>query len=76
MRDTTTRYSSLEKLCLLLIICCVPFYLQAKTTLIHAGTLIDGVSNNTSQKMTIIIDGNQIEKVIKGYRKPEPNDFT
>jgi len=75
MRDTTTRYSSLEKLGLLLIICCVPFYLQAKTTLIHAGTLIDGVSNNTSQKMTIIIDGNQIEKVIKGYRKPEPNDF-
>jgi len=75
MRNTTTRYSSMEKLGLLLIICCVPFYLQAKTTLIHAGTLIDGVSNNTSQKMTIIIDGNQIEKVIKGYRKPEPNDL-
>ncbi|MDP7127198.1 MAG: amidohydrolase family protein, partial [Candidatus Marinimicrobia bacterium] len=74
MRNITARYSNLVKLGLLLIICCVPFYLQAKT-LIHAGTLIDGISNNTSQKMTIIIDGNQIEKVIKGHRKPESNDF-
>ena len=36
-------------------------------TLIHAGNLIDGKSDVIQSKMSIIIDGNQITEVIKGY---------
>lgn len=36
-------------------------------TLIHAGNLIDGKSDVVQSKMSIIIDGNQITEVIKGY---------
>ena len=36
-------------------------------TLIHTGNLIDGKSDVVQSKMSIIIDGNQITEVIKGY---------
>ena len=35
--------------------------------MIHAGNLIDGKSDVVQSKMSIIIDGNQITEVIKGY---------
>jgi imidazolonepropionase-like amidohydrolase len=40
----------------------------AQTTYIHCGRLIDGLSNQVQNEMTIIIEGNKIINVIKGYQ--------
>ncbi len=75
MRKINTKHTWSLKLGLLLAIVCAPFFLQAKTTLIHAGKLIDGVSNQASKQMTIVIKGNLIAEVVKGYREPKADDF-
>lgn len=43
-------------------------------TLIHAGRLIDGVANAPVSEVTIVVDGNVIKGVEKGYRAPGPGD--
>jgi len=58
---------------LLLAIVFAPFFLQA-TTLIHAGKLIDGKSDQAQTKMTIVIKDNLITDVIKGYKTPKDDD--
>jgi imidazolonepropionase-like amidohydrolase len=55
-------------------IVCAPFFLQAKTTLIHAGKLIDGKSDKAQTKMTIVINDNLITDVIKGYKNPKDDE--
>ena len=75
MRKINTKHTRSLKLGLLLAIVCAPFFLQAKTTLIHAGKLIDGASNQASKQMTIVIEGNLIAEVVKGYREPKADDF-
>lgn len=75
MRKINTKHTWSLKLGLLLAIVCAPFFLQAKTTLIHAGKLIDGASNQASKQMTIVIEGNLIAEVVKGYREPKADDF-
>ena len=75
MRKINTKHTWSLKLGLLLAIVCAPFFLQAKTTLIHAGKLIDGASNQVSKQMTIVIEGNLIAEVVKGYREPKADDF-
>ena len=49
MRKINTKHTWSLKLGLLLAIVCAPFFLQAKTTLIHAGKLIDVASNKASK---------------------------
>lgn len=39
----------------------------AQTTYIYCGTLIDGVANKASSQMTIIVTGNKITGIKKGY---------
>lgn len=39
----------------------------AQTTYIYCGTLIDGVANKASSQMTIIVTGNKITAIKKGY---------
>jgi imidazolonepropionase-like amidohydrolase len=56
-------------------IVCAPFFLQAKTTLIHAGKLIDGKSDKAQTKMTIVINDNLITDVIKGYKNPKDDEI-
>ena len=75
MRKINTKHTWSLKLGLLLAIVCAPFFLQAKTTLIHAGKLIDGASNQAFKQMTIVIEGNLIAEVVKGYREPKADDF-
>ena len=58
---------------LLLAIAFAPFFLQA-TTLIHAGKLIDGKSDQAQTTMTIVIKDNLITDVIKGYKTPKDDD--
>lgn len=74
MRKINTKHTWSLKLGLLLAIVCAPFFLQAKTTLIHAGKLIDGASNQAFKQMTIVIEGNLIAEVVKGYREPKVDD--
>jgi imidazolonepropionase-like amidohydrolase len=51
------------------------FYgVQAQKTIVHCGTLIDGKSNEAQQQMTIVIEGNKITAVEKGYTKPGKDD--
>ena len=44
---------------------------SAQKTYIHCGRLIDGKSNEAQTEMTLIIEGDQIIEVNKGYTKPD-----
>lgn len=43
-------------------------------TLIHAGRLIDGVSNKPVERVTVIVEGSQIVAVEAGFRAGSPQD--
>jgi len=43
-------------------------------TLIHAGRLIDGVSNTVKTQQTVVVDAGRITAIEAGYRKPGPSD--
>lgn len=42
---------------------------QAQKTYLHCGTLIDGKSNEAQTQMTIIVEGNKIVAIEKGFSK-------
>jgi imidazolonepropionase-like amidohydrolase len=46
----------------------------AQKIYLHCGSLIDGKGNDALQRMTIIIDGNKISAVEKGFSKPGTGD--
>ncbi len=46
---------------------------QARTV-IHAGSLIDGVSNQARQDVTVVVDGKRIVSVTPGFATPGPGD--
>lgn len=48
--------------------------LQAQRTILHAGTLIDGESNNARNEVSIIIENDKIVSVENGYTKGKKND--
>jgi imidazolonepropionase-like amidohydrolase len=48
--------------------------LFAQRTLIHCGTLIDGKSNDAQSQMTIVVEGNKITSVDKGFTKAGKDD--
>ena len=73
MRGIHKNCSRTLKSGLLLAIAFAPFFLQA-TTLIHAGKLIDGKSDQAQTKMTIVIKDNLITDVIKGYKNPKDDE--
>lgn len=50
---------------------CVSF---AQRTVIHCGNLIDGKSNDVQSQVTIIVEGNKIVAVEKGFTKPGSKD--
>jgi imidazolonepropionase-like amidohydrolase len=43
-------------------------------TIVHCGNLIDGKSNDAQAQMSIVIEGNKIVAVEKGFSKPSAND--
>jgi imidazolonepropionase-like amidohydrolase len=45
------------------------FSIAAQTTYLHCGKLIDCASNEAKPEMTIIVEGNRIKDVVKGYAK-------
>lgn len=46
----------------------------AQRTIIHAGTLIDGVSKKSMSEKSIIVEGNQITSIENGYISPQDGD--
>jgi imidazolonepropionase-like amidohydrolase len=48
--------------------------LFAQRTLIHCGTLIDGKSNDAQSQMTIVVEGNKITSIDKGFTKTGKDD--
>ena len=48
-------------------------FVSAQTTYIYCGKLIDGISATASSEMTIVIDGNKITEVRKGYATASSN---
>jgi len=51
-----------------------PCALQAQTTLLHCGTLIDGMGAEARREMTIIVQKNRIVGVERGYKTPSVGD--
>src|SRR5688572_30698420 len=50
------------------------FCVQAQKTIVHCGTLIDGKSNDVQTQMTIVVEGNKITGIQKGFTKPAGED--
>lgn len=48
--------------------------IQAQTTLLHCGTLIDGVGAEARREMTIVVQKNRIVSVERGYKTPAAGD--
>lgn len=46
----------------------------AQKTFIHCGNLIDGKSNDVQEQVTIVVEGNKITAVEKGFTKPAKDD--
>lgn len=46
----------------------------AQRTIIHCGNLIDGVSDNVMSQMSVIVEGNRIVAVEKGYTRSKNGD--
>ena len=44
--------------------------LQAQSTYLHCGRLIDGKSNELLSEMTVVVDSNRIVRVVSGYAQP------
>ncbi|MCA6077912.1 amidohydrolase family protein [Fulvivirga sp. 1062] len=47
---------------------------EAQRTLLHCGTLIDGLSDRAMKEMTIVVEGNRIIGVEKGFSAPGKDD--
>ncbi|MBT1703138.1 metal-dependent hydrolase family protein [Chryseosolibacter indicus] len=59
---------------LFLISCLTILNTYAQRTLIHCGNLLDGKGNNTQPQMTIVVEGNKIISVERGFTKQSGND--
>jgi imidazolonepropionase-like amidohydrolase len=60
-------------LLLVLSCCCFPGLVDA-ATIIHAGRLIDGRSDEPTLQVSIIIEEGRITQVVRGYREPADGD--
>jgi imidazolonepropionase-like amidohydrolase len=56
----------------ILTILCVIFSVSAysQKTIIHCGNLIDGKANDVQPQMTLVVEGNKIVAIQKGFTKP------
>ena len=64
----------MNKFYLTCLVALVFHFAEAQKTIVHCGTLIDGKSNDAQQQMTIVIEGNKISAVEKGFTKPGKDD--
>lgn len=60
---------------LLLFVCvCMATTVMAQRTVIHCGNLIDGKASDAQPNMTLIIEGNKITAIQKGFTQPGASD--
>jgi imidazolonepropionase-like amidohydrolase len=64
----------MKKLCVILCAVCIVFNAAAQRTIIHCGSLIDGKANDVQPQMTIVVEGNKIISIDKGFSKPGSSD--
>ncbi len=62
------------KLRLLLFLIFATQVALAQKTIIHCGNLIDGKSNDVQSQITIVVDGNKITAIQKGFTKPAADE--
>ncbi|WP_128544320.1 metal-dependent hydrolase family protein [Larkinella soli] len=48
--------------------------LFAQRTLLHCGSLLDGVGSDLQREVTVVVEGNKIAAVQKGYTRPTGSD--
>lgn len=60
-------------LTVLAILACFCSFAQQRT-LLHCGNLFDGVGNGLQREMTVVIEGNKITAVQRGYQTPNGSD--
>ncbi|MEP2026235.1 MAG: amidohydrolase family protein [Reichenbachiella sp.] len=61
------------RISILFFLVTLSFSLYAQKTMVHCGELIDGYSSEPRKEQTIIIEGERILEVIKGYAVPTPD---
>jgi imidazolonepropionase-like amidohydrolase len=66
------RKLSFSKLFLLLILIGISSLVSAQKTFLYCGKLIDGISDEAQSEMTLVLEGNKIIAVNKGYTPAEP----
>lgn len=59
---------------LLLVCVCIATVSVAQRTVVHCGNLIDGKANDVQPNMTLIIEGNKITAIQKGFTAPGATD--
>lgn len=64
----------MSKLLFLFALLCLSTVSYAQRTLIHSGALIDGKSKTQQSQVTIVVEGNKIISVDKGFTKPGKDD--
>jgi imidazolonepropionase-like amidohydrolase len=64
----------MKKFCIILCAVSIVFSAAAQRTVIHCGNLIDGKANDVQSQMTIVVEGNKIVSIEKGFAKPGSTD--
>jgi len=57
-----------------LVLICGALTTFAQRTIIHCGNLIDGKASDVQPQMTLVVEGNKITRVEKGFSKPGTAD--
>lgn len=58
----------------LFLFCVASLAGYAQKTYVHCGNLIDGKTNDAQSQMTIVVEGNKITAIEKGFSKPGATD--
>lgn len=64
----------MKKLSLLAAVILFSVSVHAQKTFVHCGNLIDGKANDVQPQMTIVVEGNKIVSIDKGFTKPGASD--
>lgn len=64
----------MKRFLFLLLFGTISIYSFAQKTLIHCGSLIDGKNKQLLQQVTVVVEGNKISSVDKGFTKPSEGD--
>lgn len=59
---------------LLCFLSLITFSVSAQRTLLHCGNLVDGKTKELFSQMTIVVEGNKITSLEKGFSKPGKDD--